>query len=67
MDAQATTIYKVENDTHARQDKSSQCAFASSSSKPPNRERQITEEYIHYVVSNLIPKAMSQKEIVQAM
>lgn len=33
----------------------------------PNRERQITEEYIHYVVSNLIPKAMSQTEIVQAM
>ena len=32
----------------------------------PNRERQITEEYINYIASNAVPKAMSQTEIVAA-
>ena len=32
----------------------------------PNRERRIAEEYINYVASNSIPKAMSQAEIVNA-
>ena len=65
MGTEATAL-QVQSGTHARQDQSSRRAFATSSSSQPNRERRIAEEYINYVASNSIFKAMSQAEIVDA-